>query len=346
MVIFVLLSILAHVVVFAIVAVLAIFMPTPKLESRPTEVPSVSLSLMPAPQPPPPKQKPIFMATDPQKNVPKQKTIVESDNDTQLKSQSKTARSDSIMPDVVAKQDHTSDLHNSPNSPQTKKPEIASTPPTPKQDQSKPQPPTPPQPKTDAQQAQQQPQPQPTKPLPKPPEPKPPKPPTPQVAKNDVDPNTGLPVLPAIDAPTLAPQTSANQSQQSSTPPDSLAAVAANLQGRAGMSGAPSVASTATELGKYKAMVYRAVGSRWYQKVNNQLQVMPVGMVRVQYTIYSNGLVETKVLDGGNGSMQVLLSISVLSIREAAPFPAFTDAMRQQVGDSFTDDFSFSVYSP
>ncbi len=49
--------------------------------------------------------------------------------------------------------------------------------------------------------------------------------------------------------------------------------------------------------------------------------------------------------------MQMLLSISINSIREAALFDPFTDSMRKELakeqggdGGSYTDDFTFSVY--
>ncbi len=72
-----------------------------------------------------------------------------------------------------------------------------------------------------------------------------------------------------------------------------------------------------------------------------------MGLVRVQFTIYADGSVTTKVLDGGNGTMQTLLSISINSIREAAPFDAFTDSMKQELikepravtAAATTDDF-------
>jgi len=121
--------------------------------------------------------------------------------------------------------------------------------------------------------------------------------------------------------------------------------VPADVQGRAALSGNPSPDAMATELGKYKAIVYRAVGSRWYPKINDQLQVLSVGSVRVQYTIYSTGRVETKVLDGGSATLESLLSISRNSIIESAPLPPFSPALLKELStDSFTDDFTFSIY--
>lgn len=356
-IIFALLSLLAHVVIITAILLVTRFMPVPKINVPPPTNPSVSLSLIPPPQPkvlqPKPPQPSLFLPSNPDANAkPNQDTPIESDNDNRLKSENKQARkSDAPLPDVTGQKNHALDLQNTPLVQATQKPEASTTPPIPKQNPSK-QPPTPPQPKRQMTQTQKS-TPQPTKPTAKPPDTKPP---PPQVAKNTVDPTTGLPVLPPIDAPTLAPQTQVDPTQQAQTstpahPPPSFQVNKSDIAGAAGAPGVNSAATKATELGRYKAKVYRAVGSRWYDKVGQQLQVLPVGLVRVQFTIYSDGSVTTMVLDGGNSTMQTLLSISINSIREAAPFDAFTDSMRQELikeqggdGNSYTDDFTFSVY--
>lgn len=331
----ILLSLLAHILFLLFIFIVNQHIPAFK-PVTPQKAPLVSITLV---QPPPPAQKKIFMATDPQANAkPPKNPLIESDNNTQLQSQSKVSRNeDSLMPDVTSPRKHASDLHESPNSPSKQQPQQAS-PPSPKQAQQKPQeqPPQPAKP-SEAKQPQQNPSTAKT-PTPATPPPKPP----PQFDEN------GLPVLPALNAPTMAqqnPALAANPSPaRQAVPPPTQLAEAASLQGRAGMSGAPSPESLQTDLGRYKAKVYRAVGSHWYEKVNRQLQLLSVGTVRVQYTIYKDGTVTTRVIDGGGAEMQILLSLSVNSITEAAPFDPFPPAMLKQVGDSYTDEFSFSVY--
>jgi hypothetical protein len=138
----------------------------------------------------------------------------------------------------------------------------------------------------------------------------------------------------------MAPASERQQAQPAASNPE----VEQNVHGALGAHGDNSPAAMATELGRYKALVYRAVGSRWYPKVDKQFQLMPAGLVHIQFTIHKDGTVETKVLEGDTPDLQLLLSISVLSIREAAPFPPFTDSMIRDVGDSYTDDFTFSIY--
>jgi outer membrane biosynthesis protein TonB len=334
-VIFVLLSLLAHVLIVAAILLITVFMPVPKIVPE-QRSPNVTLLLQPEPVPAK-APKPHFMVTTPEPNAPHKPQLIESANDTTLKSKSKTARApESIMPDVTGNE-HAPDLNESPNIPAPPKPEVSSTPPTPRQPN--PQKPTPPQPKP--QPAKQTP----PQPAPKPTPPAPPKKPTP-----DVDPVTGLPVLPPLNVQTMAQVNPSLASPPPTAPPPMEAE---SVHGALHPGNDNSPAAMATVLGKYKQKVYRAVGSNWYPKVDKAFQVLGVGMVHVQFTIHSDGTVETKVLDGGNSTMQMLLSISINSIREAAPYDKFEDypglreeLIKEQGGDgsSYTDDFTFSIY--
>ena len=335
-VIFVLLSLLVHAILIALIVLITIFMPVPKMAVPAPTSRTITLSV---PPPSAPRQKPIFIPTKEDPNAQHQHQLVESAHDNDLKSKSQTARAPtSIMPDVTGKP-HLADLNQAPKVEGPQKPEVSSTPPTPKQPA--PQKPAPPQP--------QPPQPRPTSPQPpqptsKPLPPTPPRPPAPQV-----DPLTGLPVLPPIPAMTMA---QANPSLVSPPPSLSPPMEQADVHGGLGRhANDNSPAAMQTAFGKYKQKVYEAVGSRWYPKVDDSFQVLGVGTVHIQFTIHSNGTVETKVLDDGGVSMQTLLAISANSIREAAPFDPFPPEMvkeliEQQGGDgsSYTDDFSFSIY--
>ncbi len=121
----------------------------------------------------------------------------------------------------------------------------------------------------------------------------------------------------------------------------SLAAVHAQITSDSAATNVPVAESP--ELRAYKAKFYQAVGSRWYQLIGPQMPLIGVGRVKVQYTIKPDGTVTTKVLDNGNGAMQILLIISVKSIQETSPLLPFTDTLRKEVGDSYTDSFTFSV---
>jgi hypothetical protein len=98
-----------------------------------------------------------------------------------------------------------------------------------------------------------------------------------------------------------------------------------------------------TELGKYKAMVYRAVGTRWYHKARLMPLALPLGTCTVNYTIHADGSVITKIVGVDDPDKALLRDICVNSIRESAPFTPFSDALRKEVGNSYTDDFAFTV---
>lgn len=329
-------SLLIHALVVLAFVFVGRHMPSWSAPLAKEKPPEVTLVLAP---PPPRMSKPEFVPTKPQQNAPHQQSPLISDNDNALKSKNRVSRApNSPMPDVTGKPDHSFDLESSP--------------PSLKFD-SNPAPPAP------ASQPQQKQATQPTKPAP--PDPSAIRPTdnpyksTERAVKakpvnQQYDPN-GLPVLPALNEPTIAPQTPQTQpipSPRKPSPPaskPSFAVYQSDVQGVAGQPGDNSPAAMATDLGRYKAKVYRAVGARWYEKVASQLQVLGVGTVHISYTIYSDGhMVITEDPDSSNQSLMLLHSISRNSMTEAAPFDAFSDAMKKEVGDSYSDDFSFSIY--
>ena len=318
-----LLSLLAHATLIVFFLLANVFTPIALLPTK-KEPPTVSLSLV-AP-PPPPKQ--IFVPTNPEQNAPHKVLPIISANDHDLTSQSKVARKpDSIMPDVNGKE-RSPDLNSSPEVQAPPKPEIASTPPTPRQ--AKPDKPTPPQPKPQTAQAKPQPEQPPAKP----------KPPTPPQKVQPLVDDNGLPLLPAINAPTLAPPDS---SPPPAAPTPSQRQQATSVHGSLGRAGDNSPAAMATELGKYKQYVYNVVGSYWYPDIDKHFGIIPVGMVHIKFTIHSDGtLTDVAILEGDN--LEQLKLISKHALVAPAPFKAFSPAMIKEVGDSYTDDFSFSVY--
>ena len=322
--IFIALSLLLHAILFTAIFFFSRYVPAPKFAMpEPPKENKIALTLLP---PPPPK--PIFIPTQEQPNAPHVKQQVESAHDTRLQSQAKVAHEPtSIMPEIDGKK-HSPDMHNSPQVKAQKTPQPSTTPPTPRQEQ-QPQKPAPPQPQM-AQQVQ-------PRPLPPPPKPAPPKPKPPQ--QPSVDPLTGLPVLAPIAAPTLAPP---NQTR-TLAPAPSQQAVAGSVHGALGRAGDTSPAAMASDLGKYKQYIYEVVGSYWYPSINQRFSTIGVGSVHIQFTISKDGtLSDVRVLDGNN--LLILRDISVNALRSPAPFKPFSPGMIKEVGDSYTDDFSFSVY--
>jgi outer membrane biosynthesis protein TonB len=342
----ILLSLLAHLLFVLAIVLLNKLLPPPKMKDQPLQITSTTLSLEPPPPAPhaapPPKR--MFMPTDAQKNAPHKNTLIESANDNQLQSQSEKARTpDSVMPDITSKVEHSANLKDSPNSPSKEKPHPAEQA-APAQQKQQAQP-TPQKSQQTTEKPQQSTQQQPPTPNAQPTKLPPTKSPTqkPATQPQQYDPN-GLPVLPALNVPTLAPANPDRQQQQAS-PAVSMPAVTQDSHGALGTHGANSPEAMATELGKYKQAVYAAIGSYWYPDVDNHFQVLPVGMVHIQFTIHQDGSVsDVKILDGDTGTLQMLRSISLNSILKGAPYGPFTPGMIKEVGESYTDDVSFSIY--
>ncbi len=328
LVIFIVLSLLAHVVLLLVIVILARFMPPLKIPPTPKND-ETTLSLLPSP-PPTPAPKPQFMPTQPQQDVVHKEQPIQSANDNVLKSKETKANApDSLMPEVRGNE-HAPDLRTAPQVKAPETPQVSTTQPTPKTPSpQKPVPPGPQQPKVT------QTTPQPPTPNPAKEQAKPQTRPSPQI-----DPDTGLPVLPPIAAPTM----SSSPQPRPLAPSPSQQQAATSMHGALGMSGDTSPAAMATELGKYKQYVYSVVGTYWYPDVNQHFGTIGVGQVSIQYTIHSDGtLTDVSITQGDN--FIILRDISKNALMAPAPFNRFSDAMLKELGtDSYTDEFSFSVY--
>ena len=314
---FLLLSLLLHATLATLLLLWNIFH-QPAKEKEEKVPPTVNLSLMNPP-------KPIFVPTQHDDHAVHKPQQVISANDHDLTSKSTVARDpNSFMPDVNGKE-HAPNLTEAPKI-ESPKPEVSSTPPTPKAEPAKP---TPPQPEA-------QPQPQ---PKPQPPKPQPPKPvkPQPQVDEN------GFPVLPDIAAPTMA-QANPTAASQPLTPPRVQQQQMTSIHGSLGRNGDNSPAAMASELGKYKQYLYTVVGTYWYPAIDQKFSLISTGMVRIKFTIHSDGRIDGIVVLEGD-RLDQLKYVSLDALRSPAPYKAFSPALLKELGtDSFSDDFSFSVY--
>jgi hypothetical protein len=112
-----------------------------------------------------------------------------------------------------------------------------------------------------------------------------------------------------------------------------------------GISGQPSAEEMKTELGAYKARLHQAVASYWYMDIASpmRMQMIGTGSVTVQYTIKADGIITAHVMDHQAGSVALLSTISVRSILKCSPFIPFSASLQQQIGNSYTDSFTFAV---
>jgi outer membrane biosynthesis protein TonB len=296
------------------------------------------------------KREPIFVPTDPsqQSSQIDRTTILESERNTMLKSHERGTL-DSPLPE----------LSGNPKSGMVYKDSAASheqkslfSPPSPSTTQSQQNP-------TDT--------PQQPKPLSQPSAASAPSPATPSLERSsEPEPNNpiDLPVLPPTvrppqvlsqAQPELRPQTpSANtptsaqpQTRPPAPPPsiDSVQLEHSRIDGSRNLSeGDASSSSRETEIGAYKAKVYRAIGSAWYIAVERNMAVLGVGEVKVRFYIRSNGMVEELSVVDRSGQSDPLENLSLGAIRKCLPFNVFSDTMKEQLGDGYWQELTFSIF--
>lgn len=88
-----------------------------------------------------------------------------------------------------------------------------------------------------------------------------------------------------------------------------------------------------TEVDRYKAVVYKAIGSAWYEAVEKNKSALSVGEIRIKFHVHSNGTLDEITMTHDGGVTDAARNICLEAIRRANSFPAFTPRMIQQVGD-------------
>jgi outer membrane biosynthesis protein TonB len=116
------------------------------------------------------------------------------------------------------------------------------------------------------------------------------------------------------------------------------------LEGGAVLNGDASVAIRETELGRYKQKLFNSIGSRWHLLVQKNGSMLEIGMVRIRFTITADGRIKNlQVLQGEQ--LSALMRISRQSVFELdQPWEPFSPSMRQQIGDEYTEEVSFTIY--
>ncbi|WP_246189515.1 hypothetical protein [Methylacidimicrobium cyclopophantes] len=114
--------------------------------------------------------------------------------------------------------------------------------------------------------------------------------------------------------------------------------------GRTAEIGPASPASRETELGRYKARMYRAIGSRWYLEVEQNMALLALGAVQVRFYVQSDGTIRNLQIVSEEGRTEVLRTISSDSVRLSAPFEPFSEGMKTQLGGGFWEEITFTIY--
>lgn len=117
------------------------------------------------------------------------------------------------------------------------------------------------------------------------------------------------------------------------------------IDGGAVVGDTASLGAQESEMGRYKAKLYRAIGSRWYIYVKQDSAQVSIGIVKIRFKVSSNGdISDLQVVEGA--SHAALLNISRRSILDLktefnVPFPA---SMQQEIGDFYWEEVTFTIY--
>jgi hypothetical protein len=184
-----------------------------------------------------------------------------------------------------------------------------------------------------------------------------PRPPQPQTNPASTSPTTpekptagDLPLYrtnPQSTDPTTKPDNNTPANPSKLTPPPSnvgFGKVRTAGEGGRVQTGLPSPEATATALGKYKARMFNAIGSRWYLKVEELMQTLQVSTIRIRFTVTADGVIKDLTVLNKTDRAQALETVSVSSIRDAGPLPPFPAKLKQEIGDSFEEEVSFGIY--
>ncbi len=137
-------------------------------------------------------------------------------------------------------------------------------------------------------------------------------------------------------------QTTSNPSQPSSS---FTAQKRANtIEGGAAPDLDSSIGAQESEMGRYKAKVFRAIGSRWYIYVNKDSGIVSIGTVRIKFFIRSDGVItDLQILEGKQ--LSGLLAVSRRSIMEVSgQLEPFSQSMKEQLGNGYWEEVSFTIY--
>lgn len=116
------------------------------------------------------------------------------------------------------------------------------------------------------------------------------------------------------------------------------------LRGNISNRGKASVEAAATPLGRYKKNISEAIGSRWYYYVNNQMGLLNIGTVTVQFVVNPDGKVRNvKVIS--NTSNESFASVSINAIMEAEIPPIPQEVAKLLENGRIEIDYSFTILS-
>ena len=108
--------------------------------------------------------------------------------------------------------------------------------------------------------------------------------------------------------------------------------------------GKNAVDAVATPLGKYKAQVYNAIGSRWLYYVKSRMDVLAIGTARVSFFVTSTGRVQDIRVDGNTANAS-FAEVCERAIRDAEISQPPAGSLDQMRDGRLEYSITFTLYS-
>ncbi len=147
-----------------------------------------------------------------------------------------------------------------------------------------------------------------------------------------------MPPLPKPAVPALPPQPRRETGYQ---PEQEQNHIESSISNR----GKSAVDAIATPMGKYRKQVNDAIGSRWHYYVNDKMDLIAIGSVRISFVIDAQGHVGRTRVES-NTSNQSLLDVSLRSLQDAeiSPPPRDPSSATSQAPIEFTITFTYYTF--
>ncbi len=116
------------------------------------------------------------------------------------------------------------------------------------------------------------------------------------------------------------------------------------VEGRITNRGKNAVSSVATPLGKYKAQVYNAIGSRWLYYVKDQMDLLAIGTAKVSFFVTRTGRVQGIHVDGNTANAS-FAGVCERAIRDAEISQPPAGSLDQMRDGRLEYTITFTLYS-
>ena len=108
--------------------------------------------------------------------------------------------------------------------------------------------------------------------------------------------------------------------------------------------GAPSVNAIGTPLGRYRKILYDAVGSRWYYYVGKQGDLVSIGTARLVFSVDRSGRVKNlKIIE--NTSNEAFANVCIQSVMEIQMPPIPDDVAGTLPPSGLDEEMAFTMFA-